>query len=100
MITLKRGDTGIGIKFTLSNLKGDGNLTDADISFLIGDHEIIPQKIEAENGVVMVVFEQEYTEKTGYFNCEFKVKYKDGRIETFPSDGFAKVRIMDDLGGL
>ena len=98
-ITLKRGDTGIGVRATLSNENGNVNLTNANVLFLFGEHEIKSGLHEPENGVINVSFNRNHTSKTGIYKAEFEVTYNDGRIETYPNDDYLQVYIMDDLGG-
>jgi|SRR5690625_1022587 len=99
MLTLKRGDDGIGIKATLSNTLGCLDLTDTSVLFLFDDYEIPAQITDAENGEVLVVFEHIHTSKTGVYRGEFEVTFNDGRIETFPNDSYLNLKIMQDLGG-
>src|SRR5699024_2841241 len=98
MIILKRGDTGIGLRATLSNDEGNVDLTGSEVHFLFGEHKI---NAEIEDGKknVLVVFNDMHTMKTGIFDAEFKVRFKDGRVETSPNDSYLKIKIMQDLGG-
>lgn len=98
MIKLKQNDNGIGLKATLTNIDGNVDLTDADILFLFGDYEINANIIDASK--VMVIFNKVHTSKTGFYDAEFEVKFKDGRVETFPSDGYIKIHVLKDLGGI
>ena len=100
MLTIKRGDTGIGIKATLSNVKGCLDLTDATVRFIYRNAAMPVEIIDAPNGAVNVYFERVHTDKTGIYLAEFEVQFNDGRIETFPSDGYLRIKIMDDLGGV
>lgn len=97
MTIIKRGDTGIGLEAKLSNIKGNVNLTDADVLFLFRGYKITPVVVDAKNGKLWVVFNEIHTDKTGFFNGEFEVDFKDGRNETFPSDGYIKIQIKKDL---
>lgn len=99
MIKLKRGDTGIGIRATLSNNAGNVDLTDADVHFLFSEHKIRASMHDAQNGVVDVVFDRFHTAQPGIFYAEFKVVFNDGRVETFPNDSFLEIHIINDLGG-
>lgn len=99
MLTIKQNDNGIGIKATLSNEQGPVNLTDAEVLFVMGEHEIPSQIVDAENGQVLVVFESIHTEVPGIYPAEFEVRFPDGRNETFPNDDYIKIHIMKDLGG-
>ncbi|MBP1971571.1 hypothetical protein J2Z83_003722 [Virgibacillus natechei] len=98
-ITLKRGDTGIGLRATLSNEAGNVDLTDANVLFFMGKHEIKAGIHDAEGGVVNVTFNRNHTSKTGIFRAEFEVTYSDGRVEAYPNDDYVQIRIMKDLGG-
>lgn len=99
MIILKQNDTGIGLKATLSNQDGSIDLTDADVLFLMKDHVIVSKKIDDEKGTVEVVFNKIHTEKVGLFSAEFKVKFKDGRVESFPNNDYLQIKIIKELGG-
>lgn len=98
-LIIKRGDTGIGFLATLSNEHGPVNLTGADVLFLCGEHRIKCLPHDITNGEVIVVFDKIHTEKTKIYVAEFKVTFKDGRVETFPNDGYLKINIKKDLGG-
>lgn len=98
-IVLKQHDTGIGARATLSDKNGNVNLTDADVLFLFGKHAIQPVIKDALNGIVDVAFDEIHTAEHGFFDAEFQITYNDGRIETYPSDGYVKVYIMQDIGG-
>ncbi|MGJ9383245.1 hypothetical protein [Salipaludibacillus sp. CF4.18] len=95
MLYLKQNDTGLGLKFELSTENGVLTTTDVDrIHFIMSDHTIDTDIID---GNVLVTFNKIHTEKVGFFNCEFKVFYIDGRIETFPNEGYLKVNIAREL---
>lgn len=100
MITLKQGDTGIGLKATLSNDDGHINLTNSSVLFLMNEHEIQSVIVNEENGEVEVIFNKIHTSKAGIFNAEFEVQFSDGRVETYPNDGYLQIKIMRDLGGI
>ena len=99
-LTIKRGDTGIGVQATLSNLRGCIDLTDSTVLFIFKGENVPVDIVDAENGIVNVYFNRIHTEKSGFYNAEFEVQFPDGRIETYPSDGYLKIRIYDDLGGI
>lgn len=92
-IKLIKGDNGIGYLATLSNEDGPVDLTDVDILFLFGKHEIRPIK-EAETGKVLLVFESLHTDKTGYYRSTFKVRFKDGRLESFPGVNEDRIKVI------
>jgi hypothetical protein len=102
-VTLKRNDTKDNIKATLSNESGPVDLTGATVRFLMSrrntlkvDRQAIIQ--DAVNGIVWMVFEQGDTEEVGAFQAEFEVTFSDGRIETFPNNGYILIHIQNDLG--
>lgn len=102
-LTLKRNDTKDNIKATLSNESGPVDLTGASVRFLMSRQGVVkvdkPALIQdAVNGLVWVVFEQGDTSDSGNFNAEFEVTFSDGRIETFPNDGYIMIQIISDLG--
>ena len=39
------------------------------------------------------------TDTAGVYRAEFEVMYNDGRLETFPNDGYISIQILSDLGG-
>ena len=99
MIYLKRGDTGIGIKATLTNENGNVDLTDANVLFLFNGDQINAGMNDETSGQVFVTFDKRHTEKTGIFDAEFEVTFSDGRVETYPNDDYLKIHILEDLGG-
>lgn len=92
-ICLAKGDTGIGIIATLTSDSEPIDLDKAEVRFLFGDHELYPKK-EGEVGKVMLTFEEIHTKVTGHFRGVFKIKFKDGRIETFPSACQGKIKMQ------
>lgn len=94
-IYLTKGDTGIGIKATLKTDGEKTDLSDANVRFLFGEHEIYPDV--QEDGSLLIAFDERHTENTGIFTACFKVEYSDGRIETYPdaSQDRIKVRIKE-----
>lgn len=99
MITLKQNDTGVGLKAILSNNKGNINLTGSDVLFLFDAHEINADIVNAEDGEVNVILNKLQTSRSGEFYAEFKVRFSDGRIETFPNNSYLRIKIMKSLGG-
>lgn len=99
MFTIKQGDTRYALKVVLKD--GDGlpvNLTGCQVNFILQQaFERSPYIQDAVNGEVWVVFQPTDTAKTGYFNAEFKVTYPDGKIETFPNNGFIKIYVSPSL---
>lgn len=102
-VTLKRNDTKVNVKATLSNESGPVNLTDCSVRFLMskqGKNKVAREALiqDAVNGIVWFVFEQGDTSESGRFEAEFEVTFSDARIETFPSDGYILIDILTDLG--
>jgi hypothetical protein len=102
-VILKRGDTKVNIKATLSNESGPVNLTDCQVRFLMSNRKTIVIDREAIvndaiNGLVWFVFEQEDTVAAGTFQAEFEVTFPDERKETFPNSGYILINIQSDLG--
>lgn len=103
MITIKRNDTKDNLKATLSNDKGPVDLTGSTVNFIMAKHGVVKTKRQADiqdaiNGIVWFVFDDVDTDKTGEYQAEFEVTFSDGRIETFPSDDYITINIIDDLG--
>jgi hypothetical protein len=102
-VTLKKNDTKVNIKATLSNESGPVNLTGCTVRFLMSKRKFIKTDREAIikdaiNGSVWFVFEQEDTSEVGTFQAEFEVTFPDNRIETFPNNGYILIDIQSDLG--
>ena len=104
-VTLKRGDTRTAIKATL--VGDDGNpvdLTETSVRFLVADFRgtpIISRAVEIEDaaeGKVLFVPEPGETSTAGTFRGEFEATFEDGRVETYPNDGYISIEILPDLG--
>ncbi len=101
MLTIKSNDTKNGIH---AIIKSDGKPVDltglsVEISISNGVRSRV-QVLDAKNGEVFYPLEGSAVAKSGYYNYEFKVIYEDKRIETFPNEGYLKLRIHDDIGGI
>lgn len=94
-IYLTKGDTGIGVRAKLKwndeQSVLEEELKDADVTFEFGNYEITPEH-EAKNEY-LVTFDKKHTEKPGIFAASFKVKFSDGRIETFPDAMQERIRV-------
>jgi hypothetical protein len=53
---------------------------------------------DAATGEVWYVFESEETAEAGTFRAEFEATFSDGRVETFPTEGYTLIEIIRDLG--
>ena len=103
-VTIKRGDTRNCIKAVLKDSAGEPvNLAGCEVKFLmapLGQAAVINRAAhiqDAAAGEVWVVWVPGDTDKSGVYQAEFKVTYGDGRKETFPSDGYISIQIMNDL---
>lgn len=105
-LNLKKGDTRTAIKATLKNPKGLAvDLTDANVSFIMVKYKTIlidrgVEVIDASNGIVSVIFTETELSQVGRMKAEFKVKYPDNSVETFPNQGYIDVIIESDLRAL
>lgn len=98
---IKRGDTRNAIQATLRKNGQSVNLTDCNVRFLMSNGiEGFTVVTNAENGELFYSLEKSAVEKSGIFHYEFEVQYPDGRVETFPNDGYLKLHIKQDLGGV
>ncbi len=101
--TIKRGDTSPTLQYELSptpnltgatvvlNMKttsGTATITRAAVD-VVGD---------ATDGIVEYEWISADTDTVGVYNAEFEVTYSNGKIETFPNDGYIRVKVYADLG--
>ena len=105
-ITLKRGDTRHAIKAILKDNDGDPvDLTGCEIKFImapLGRRATVcrePYIADAGHGEVWVVWVPGETGISGVYQAELEVVYPDGKVETFPSNRYISINIMNDLGG-
>jgi hypothetical protein len=100
---IKRNDTSPSIKYQLDP-KAD--LTGASVVFNMRGSSgppIVSRAAatvvgNAADGVVSYAWAAVNTAKSGLYRGEFEVTYADGRIETFPNNGYIQVLVTDDLG--
>ncbi|WP_167356059.1 BppU family phage baseplate upper protein [Halobacillus aidingensis] len=96
---IKKGDTGEGIVAVLSRKGKEENLTGKTVRFYMSNGiEGYAQVIDPENGKVMYPIEDTFFNELGYFQGEFKVTYEDGRVLSFPGEGFIPIRIIEGVG--
>lgn len=103
---IKRNDTRVNLKATLSNESGPVNLTGCTVRFFMAPYlknglKIInreAQIVDAPQGIVWFVFEDGDTRETGLYKAELQVTFPDGRRETFPNTGYIAIEIQSDLG--
>lgn len=96
-LIIKRGDTRNAIVATLEKNGVKVDLSNCTVLFYMrgkvnGEHCQV-----LEDGRVMFPVEESLVDTPGIFYAEFKVRYPDGRIETFPNDCFLKIKVCEDL---
>lgn len=105
-ITIKQYDTRNAINATLIRDGQTVDLTDCTVHFFMEDAyknvdvETIAEVVDAPSGTVLYAFEQSSVAIPGRYNAEFRVTYPDGRLETFPNNGYITVNIIKSLGGI
>lgn len=108
-IRMKAGDTAPVVRATLLDENGDPvNLTGATVKFVMAS-TTTPRTVhidevavlaDAANGAVEYPWAVGDTAlPAGEYVAEFEVVFADSRVQTFPTDGFVDVQIIDDLGG-
>lgn len=100
--TIKRGDTSPQLIYTLSP---SVNLVGASAVFnmsAIGGGAVIDRVAasieDSAAGVVGFAFTSAQTANAGTFWGEFEITYSDGKIETYPNNGYLSINIKPDLG--
>lgn len=102
---VKQNDTSPSMLATLQDANGDAvTVTGASVRFhmrAIGSTNVTVDAaaviVDAANGIVRYDWGAADTDTVGSYQAEFEVTYADGSIETFPNDGFIKVKITDDV---
>ena len=100
---IKRGDTTPAIRYKLK--PATVVLTGASVQFQMraqrprGAPPVIDAAavVVAETGTPTVEFQWPAGNSTGIYQAEFRVTYADGRIETFPNDGFIAIKVSEDI---
>lgn len=102
---IKQHDTKTALKAVLENESGTVDLTGATVRFLMSDYSQAETLIDstadiqsAANGEVWYAFSYGETEQSGIFKAEFEATFPDGRVETFPTEGYILIEILRDLG--
>lgn len=104
MFTIKRGDTRTPLYVELSNHNGVIDLTNCTVRFFMSkDNQTyvngLAEITDAPNGRVWYVFQPDDTAVLGMYKAEFRVEYPDFKVDTFPSDDYIKVHVLNNLGG-
>jgi BppU N-terminal domain len=102
-IQLKRNDTKDIISYTLTNLDGSVvNLTGATVRFMMGKGKNLVTNASATitnaaTGQVQYTMSESDTLLSGIFNAEFEVTFSNGKVKTYPSDGYIMVKIQANI---
>jgi hypothetical protein len=102
-IQLKRNDTKDTISYTMTYADGTAvNLTGATVRFVMGKGKTLITSatadiVSAATGKVEYTLKESDTLVAGNFNAEFEVTFSDGKIKTFPSDGYISLRIQPNV---
>ena len=108
-IKMKAGDTAPVVRATLLDENGDPvDLTGASVKFVMAT-TTTPKIVKVEADCVLEsapagVVAYEWAEgdtatAAGEYVAEFEVVFADAKVQTFPTDGYIDVTIVDDLGG-
>jgi hypothetical protein len=105
---IKRNDTRPFLRVALGYDDGtDANLSIASaVKFLMKDCKSgrlkvsagVATVVDAANGVVEYQWVTGDTDTAGRFDIEWEVTWADGRIQTFPGEGYGVVNVTADLG--
>lgn len=102
---IKENDTTPSIRATLQNGSGDAvDLVDATVRFHMRAIGSTTATIDADatvinvgGGIVQYDWQVGDTADVGSYQAEFEVSYSNGTVETFPSSGYIRVEITDDI---
>ncbi|MFU8777875.1 MAG: hypothetical protein ACNA7M_09430 [Roseovarius sp.] len=102
---IKRGDTSPALRFEL--LPGSVSLAGASVQFQMRFRDgatVIDCEAEIltvfEPAVVAHLWRPGETDTPGRYEAEFRVRYMDGTVETFPNLGFIEVFVTEDVPGI
>jgi hypothetical protein len=102
---IKQNDTSPALLATLQDADGNAvNVTGGSIRFhmrQIGSTAIVVDAaaviVTPLQGTVRYDWLAADTAEIGSYQAEFEVTYADASIETFPNDGYIRVKIIDDV---
>ena len=102
---IKRGDTSPALRFELR--PGSVSLAGASVQFQMrprGGATVIDREAHIlaafEPAVVAHLWLPGETDAPGRYEAEFRVRYMDGTVETFPNLGFIEVFVTEDVPGI
>jgi hypothetical protein len=102
-VQLKRNDTKDIVSYLVTNLDGTVvNLTGASVKFVMGKGNTLityaaATIVNPSGGSVEYTLTEDDTLLAGAFQAEFEVTFSDGKIKTFPSDGYISVNIKANI---
>lgn len=102
-VNLKRNDTKDVISYITKYPNGSiVDLTGATVRFIMGKgNKLITESpanvVNASTGEVEYQLQETDTAIAGTFNAEFEVTFSDGKIKTFPNDGYIEVKITPNI---
>jgi len=95
---IKQGDTRPAIKAQLYNDSSEVDLTGATVRFIMGGVvDAAATVTSALTGAVQYQWETADTVDAGSFEGEFEVTFSDGRIETYPNNGYLDILITEQI---
>lgn len=102
---IKQNDTSPAMLATLQDASGSAvNITGGSVRFHMRPVGSTTAKVSttativtASTGSVRYSWASGDTDTVGAYQAEFQVTYSDGKIETFPNDGYIAVEITDDI---
>jgi hypothetical protein len=102
-VQLKRNDTKDTISYKVTNKDGSVvNLTGATVRFVMGKGKNLITNsnatiVNAVSGDVSYTLTDSDTLAAGTFNAEFEVTFSDGKVKTYPSNGYILVNIQANV---
>jgi len=107
--TITQGDNSPALLTTLSD--GSGAPVDLsnvrDVRFIMQDmyeRVVVDESlddavsiVDKDTGVVEFVFSQAETRTVGRYEAEFEVRYTNGAVETFPTDGKIDIKVVEHI---
>lgn len=103
-VHVKTGDRLPSIAATLSRVDGSAvDLTGATVKFLMRRRAGLAAVVDGTaviTGTATVRYDwgAGETATVGTYQAEFQVTYANGKLETFPNDGYIAVVVTDDIG--
>ena len=105
LFIIKENDTSPDIMAVLKSPEGEViDLSGAQVKTYMSDYsgeEIIinadAQIIDALEGKVVYSWTEGDTQKPGRYKLEFEVTFADGKVQTYPNQGYIEIEITEDI---